>query len=346
MSDRRRPIHVAVVGAGVIGLTVATRLIELASSDRLVVTLVAEKFPPNTTSDLSGGFAIPPHLAEGPDAASRATTERRVRATFKKLDSLYHSPKCSEVGVTIFNGYYQLQGDSLPWWRDIVFGFRHASEAELAMLSRQGKPIYVFSCYLLQCKTYVPWLLQQFKMGGGVTLQASVNNLSELNNFDVVVNCTGLAAAQLAQDPRVYPAAGLMVAVRAPWISHFYLEPPVIGNKERTYIFPLVDYVILGSTFEAGKSTAEINPDDVDGILKRCQEIAPSLSEAEVVDTWVGIRPMRRGGMRLEREEGTKKPAIIHCYGHGHQAMALSWGSAEEIADMVMAAYTENMSKL
>ena len=101
-SNRKRPVQVAVVGAGVIGLSVAKRLLELAKSvDRSVqVNLVAEKFPPNTTSDLSGGFVEPPHLAEGPDAASRAVTERRVRATFKRLHSLYRSPKCSEVGLT------------------------------------------------------------------------------------------------------------------------------------------------------------------------------------------------------------------------------------------------------
>ena len=226
-----------------------------------------------------------------------------------------------------------------------MFGFRHADETELAMLSRQGKPIYVFSSYCLQCKTYLPWLLQQFTMNGGVTQQAKITSLSELSNFDVVVNCTGLAAAQLAHDSRLYPAAGLMVAVRAPWISNFYLEPAVFGSKERTYIFPLIDYVILGGTFETGKTTTEIDSSNVEGILKRCQEINPSLSEAEVVDTWVGIRPMRKGGMRLEREPS--KPIFIHCYGHGHQAMALSWGCAEEIADMVIAdVCAENTSKL
>ena len=330
-----KPVHVAVIGAGVIGLSVAVELAQLAPSHNLFVTLISEKLSPHTTSELSGGFVMPPSLQKGPEAASRDVVERRVRVTFERLHALYKSPRCKEAGLSLVHGFLA-KLDSLPWWRDIVFGFRPANEHELAMLPHQGKPVYSFSSYMLQCRTYIPWLLQQFTNSGSVIVQAKVNNLSELSSFDFVINCTGLAAAELVDDPNVYPIAGQLVCVKAPWIKIFYHEVLTFDNcKERTHIFPLTDYIILGGTFIPDCISTVVDDETTDGILKRCQDVVPSLCNAEILDAWVGIRPARKGGMRLEKESGVSKPTIIHCYGHGHIAMALSWGCAEEIAKMV-----------
>lgn len=324
-------VHVAIVGAGVIGLSVAARLVELPED--LVVTVIAEKLSPRTTSELSGGFVVPPRLEHESGAASMATTKGRVEATFRRLQKLYNSPECKEVGVTLVHGYYIGSTDSPgpPWWEHVVFGFRRADKFELAMLPEQDQPVYAFSSYMLQCRTYIPWLMRQFKKRGGIVVQAKVNNLSDLSNFDIIINCSGLAAAQLAEDPKVYPAAGQLVSVRAPWVSHFYL-----AHNNHAYIFPHVCSVILGTTFKPNETSIEVDSDETADILKHCQDIAPSLSGAEIIDTWVGIRPMRRDGMRLEKEVGTSNPVVVHCYGHGTQAMALSWGCAEEIARIVM----------
>ena len=53
--------HVAVVGAGVIGLSTALHIRELMPNVEVVV--IADKFPPFTTTDVSGGF-WEPHLVK------------------------------------------------------------------------------------------------------------------------------------------------------------------------------------------------------------------------------------------------------------------------------------------
>lgn len=68
--DDRRALHVAVVGAGVIGLSVAAHLVELPQSEKLVVTLIAERFSPHTTSDRSGGWVVPPNAEDGGNPAT------------------------------------------------------------------------------------------------------------------------------------------------------------------------------------------------------------------------------------------------------------------------------------
>lgn len=50
-----------------------------------------------------------------------------------------------------------------------------------------------------------------------------------------------------------------------------------------------------------------------------------------------GIRPYRRGGVRLEVEPLGDK-VVVHAYGHGGAGFTLAWGSAEEVAARVSAA--------
>ena len=59
----------------------------------------------------------------------------------------------------------------------------------------------------------------------------------------------------------------------------------------------------------------------------------PNLAEDQIVRTVAGIRPYRRGGPRLEREELGGK-TVVHKYGHGDAGYTLSWGSAEVVAEV------------
>jgi hypothetical protein len=54
----------------------------------------------------------------------------------------------------------------------------------------------------------------------------------------------------------------------------------------------------------------------------------------------VGVRPHRRGGVRLELEEGpletpSGKKHLIHNYGHGGGGITLAWGCASATRDLV-----------
>ncbi|HEY4393284.1 MAG TPA: FAD-dependent oxidoreductase [Polyangia bacterium] len=61
---------------------------------------------------------------------------------------------------------------------------------------------------------------------------------------------------------------------------------------------------------------------------------APDLSDAQVVRFVAGIRPFRRGGPRLEREQLAGK-IVVHNYGHGGAGFTLSWGSASIAAELL-----------
>ncbi len=54
--------------------------------------------------------------------------------------------------------------------------------------------------------------------------------------------------------------------------------------------------------------------------------------DAEIVGKQAGLRPSRKGGVRLELEhfklKGGKTVKVIHNYGHGGSGVTISWGCA------------------
>lgn len=61
---------------------------------------------------------------------------------------------------------------------------------------------------------------------------------------------------------------------------------------------------------------------------------APDLRDERVMRVVAGLRPCRRGGLRLERET-IGNTSVIHHYGHGGSGMTSGFGSAIVAADLV-----------
>ena len=61
---------------------------------------------------------------------------------------------------------------------------------------------------------------------------------------------------------------------------------------------------------------------------------SPDLSQERVVRFVAGLRPYRRGTVRIESEQLGNK-MILHHYGHGGAGVTLSWGTAQEAANLL-----------
>lgn len=82
-------------------------------------------------------------------------------------------------------------------------------------------------------------------------------------------------------------------------------------------------------------------------IMKRAVEICPSLVKPgqgieglDVIRHAVGLRPMREGGPRLEREI-VNGVAVVHNYGHGGYGYQTSWGAAARAVELAQEALRE-----
>ena len=346
--------NVVVIGAGVIGLSVATHLLEKFKED-ITVTIIADKFSPNTiSSDKSGGWIFPPLNSAkviSPGNPDRVTDW--VKGTFEKFSEIYHSGECGEAGLSQAYGYMASSEINFPFqsqidmqdqkfsWAEFVQGFRYLSVEEAKTEAFDcHTPLLAFSTFIVPCPVYLPWLLKRFKGLGGATQERKITNLSELaGSYDIVINCTGLGARELANDEQVYPVRGHIISVSAPWIKQWVVRkfpdrkiPDVKGKS--AYVFPRINEVLLGGTFDVNNEDLTVDQDEVDKILERCIKVMPSLAGAEIKTTWAGIRPCRNGGIRLEREE-RQDFVLIHCYGHGGDGVSLSWGCALEVGELV-----------
>ena len=337
-------MKVAVAGAGVVGLSTAYCLAEKFRSIGVSVTVIADAFSPNTSSDKAGALIRP--LLLGSSSRRRAKYDAQLQQwtvdTFKHLHSLYHTKEAAEIQLSLQSGYEFVPNTAEPpWWKDLVLGF-HCTSADSNEVQRfvqthqshRSMSVWAFSTYLVDCRLYLPWLMAGFIRRGGMVEQRRLKSLDELRGYDVVVNCTGLGAAELVGDHDLHPVRGQAVLVRAPWIKHFVID--VDDSKEDwVYVFPRSCDVLLGGTAVSGDWSETVDPATSEAIVSRCTALLPSLRGAEVIGAWVGGRPVRTT-VRLEKEErGPGWPLMIHNYGHGGQGIVLHWGCALEVANML-----------
>jgi D-amino-acid oxidase len=166
---------------------------------------------------------------------------------------------------------------------------------------------------------YLPWLRAQVRFA-----RRRVTRLAEaFADAPVVVNATGLAARELADDPAVHPARGQIVVVANPGIE-------VSLRCAGSYVHPRRDDVVLGGTYQEDDWNTRPDPPTRDAILNRCRQLVPELAGAPVLADKVGLRPARHGGPRLDAVT-VEQGEIIHAYGHGGAGMTLSWGCADDV---------------
>ncbi len=262
--------------------------------------------------------------------------------TFDLFNQLYSSSEAAEVGLCLMTGYdFRSSYTPDPWWKGLVYGFRQilptAPEARLLHIPSHCKTVWVFTTYILNCRSYLPWLTAKLQRNGVAMEKRRVRSLNEpeLCRYDLVINCVGMGAHSLLGDDSLVPVRGQAVLVDAPWVKHF-----LINYKDKdsvAYILPRAKDVLLGGTAQDGNWSEAADEETSQEIFRRCEELLPSLRNAPVVGSWAGLRPVRNE-VRLEMERfpaSSSRPPVVHCYGHGGQGIVLHWGCALEVAGIV-----------
>ncbi|XP_012924417.1 D-aspartate oxidase isoform X3 [Heterocephalus glaber] len=91
-------VRIAVVGAGVIGLSTAVCISQLVP--RCSITIISDKFTPDTTSDVAAGILIPHEYPDTPIYMQK----RWFKETFDHLSSIASSAEAVDAGVHLVSG--------------------------------------------------------------------------------------------------------------------------------------------------------------------------------------------------------------------------------------------------
>lgn len=153
------------------------------------------------------------------------------------------------------------------------------------------------------------------------------------------VNATGISALEFVPDFDIYPVRGQTVTVAGEAKQITTIEVPSSQDGTGTpimYILPRAhsNTTILGGTKDVGDWSAEPNPRTTEEILRRAKEWAPEILDANgdfrVLSIQVGLRPARKGGVRVEMER-VDEFLVCHAYGHAGAGYQNSVGSASKV---------------
>lgn len=157
--------------------------------------------------------------------------------------------------------------------------------------------------------------------------------------FDRVVLATGAQAEPAFVGPRgaplptglpqPIPVKGQMLALAAADGA-----PRHVIHTRDIYIAPKPRWVLVGATVERGKGDTEVNREAIAGMLARAADLVGGLAGAPEVSAWAGVRPGSPDDAPLIGE--TAIPGVIAALGHYRNGILLAPATAEIVADQII----------
>ncbi|KAJ2659264.1 hypothetical protein IWW48_003601 [Coemansia sp. RSA 1200] len=368
---------VVVVGAGVIGLSSALKLQETGRYSVTVVAehtpneIVSGKLP-------SVGWASPWAAANWSpwSGNSNPLLQKKELATYRELTDIVEKTNPDVIGIQRVHGvfFYENLGDKKqgqqkqrPWYADAVSGFHDIPAESLPNGVTYG---IEYSTFTFNVPKYLAYLMNQLTALGVRIVERRISDISEAAEYSrniggslqdtnttagaIVVNCTGLGSLTLGgvNDKNLYPVRGQTIVVRAPGAKRTISRT----GELLIYVIPRGDgTAVIGGTTEENSWDSQPSSETTETILRGALDLEPALVQEDsgnlseedkmadlkgrIISVNVGFRPMREGGVRLEREtvstENHGNLQVVHCYGHGGFGYQSSLAYANAVVDLV-----------
>jgi len=363
-SAHRKP-NICIIGAGVVGLSVAQRLIERTGGTDVDITIMADKFLQETTSGGAGGLWEPYALSN----TDSARVISWAAGSYAKFESLVADTAVAQAAGVQPVVSYELFTDAaeaqvLPDWAPVCKSFKllpdaAAIAAAIPCMPQRTAPelpfvaAWEYSTFTADQRVYLPYLTLLLEQAGVRLVSRHVETLDELlrkddvekaadsSGYDIVVNCTGIGAGKLlGAAESVYPLRGQVVRIATP---HDWLCSPaghaagdgvqLCINWPQSYIIPNQNSLVLGGTVgEPTNWDTRVVPEQSAAIRQRISSVFPELAEAPSISEWAGLRPCNKTGVCLESCVA-QQSLLVHCYGHGGSGVTLSYGCAVDVVE-------------
>lgn len=245
---------VAVIGAGVMGLTTA-RLVQEAG---FPVTLYAAGLPPDTTSNIAGGQWSPfGHYRESDvTPAWRAQFAAALAYSWRRFQIMVGE----DYGVRWLTTYTEDSGGPPSLLDAYHPGSRRLGPAEHPFPVAE---LLSFETMYVETSRFLRQLMRDIELAGGrfaVRRFASPAEIAALPER-LVFNCTGLGARALFGDTELHPVRGqLAILLPQPEVRYAF-------TGQAGYMFPRPDGIILGGTFERDEWSTAPDPADIAEII-------------------------------------------------------------------------------
>jgi len=299
--------RIAIIGAGVSGLTCGVVFAE----EGYPAEIFAEKTGQQTTSAAAGAIWYP-YDAEPADKV--------IAWSLKSYDVFRDLSRASASGVSMIElrNYSRAGEIEIPSWANSLDAQRLVADGSVF---RSG---FVITVPLIDTTIYLDYLARRFRTAGGeVRANVHFDKLEDVSvDFDLVINCAGIGARALVDDPELEPHRGQVAIV--PKLGLNYAV--VCDDAPLMYAIPRANDCVFGGTNDLSEDPLA-DPATTSRIVAECSRVL-HIDRPMVMAARVGLRPFRKSGVRLERVRMCDGRTVIHNYGHGGSGFTLSWGCA------------------
>src|SRR2546421_4061997 len=288
---------VAIVGAGVSGLTCGI----LFAENGFEVSVLAEEIGDQTNSAAAAAIWYPYDVGPGDQVVPWALI------SYGRFLELASNPETG-VSVVELRVFSRVGSITPPAWAK-PFVTRALMPGEIPSVFSSGFSIHV---PLIETAKYLGYLGSRLAdASASITGATRFRHLEEVDpSFDLIVNCAGIGARDLAPDPELEPHRGQVAVVRKFDLPYAVVcdDPPLM------YAIPRSNDCVFGGTNDLSDDRQPDSAATV-RIIKECERVLGS-SGTVVLRERVGLRPCRASGVRLAPEKLSDGRTVIHNYGH------------------------------
>ncbi|MEZ6233275.1 MAG: FAD-dependent oxidoreductase [Phycisphaerales bacterium] len=255
----REAREVAVLGAGVVGLTAAH---ELARSGRRV-RVYAREVAHQTVSALAGALWLPTGVAWGQTDPERArfmgwllAAKRRFLAQMDEGAWGVRTLPVWEPGTS--------QQDARFFRDGIVEDWRVIDRLPLAGTPGGGEPGQAWTALFIDTPVFLDRLLADLRAAGVEFVERAFDRAEQIADLPepAVVNCLGLGAREVWNDAAMLPVRGHLLHLRPQAIDYIY-------HANYTYMFPRSSALVLGGSYEEGVEDPRVDESICRRILEK-----------------------------------------------------------------------------
>ena len=163
---------------------------------------------------------------------------------------------------------------------------------------------------------------------GAVQIRTSAGDFGA----DEFINASGAWATELSGVP-IAPRKGQLLLARHP---HLYADQHLkaVVRVPRLYLIPRPNQsVLIGSTIEDTGFDKSVDAATIESLRQRAADLWPPVAEAEVIDSWAGLRPASPDSLPVI---GAKEPHHWLALGHFRNGILLAPGTARLLRQLVL----------
>ena len=351
-NERVRTWDVVIIGAGIIGLSLAISL----RKQGLRVLLLERGEPGQEASSAAAGMLVGSGTELPPVLQALAFESARMYPEFahELEDESGMKVDLREQGTILISGHNDFPSNAEMLSTDKL----RSLEPDLALFDSnsgpggRGRPRESQNGYqaaYLTERSVDPRALaaaavkaahhRDIDISSGTEVQALISSGDRVTGVQTdktaysaatVVNCAGAWAASVApQEFPVRPVRGQMVAV----VGGPSLQRVI--RADEVYLVPRSDgRIVVGSTLEDAGFNKQTDVNTIQRLLQAARELVPALANAKIHEDWAGLRPATPDHLPLLGESSV--PGYFVATGHYRDGILLAPVTAQLMTELIL----------